>query len=65
MCLGIAGHYCFKKSNMKFKKAKTYTIKCMRKGISLKNERNDLTHDLNHDLTFYCIPYQLYMSYVV
>ena len=39
---------------MKFKQAKKHTIQCMGHGISLN-------HDLNHDLTFYCIHNQLWM----
>ena len=42
---------------MKFKQANTYTIQCMGKGITLKVK--EITHDLNHDLTFYCTHNQL------
>ena len=42
---------------MKFEKANTYIIQCMGQGISLKNEK--ITHDLNHDLIFYCTHNQL------
>ena len=39
--------------------ANTHTIQCMGQGISLQSEEK--AHDLNRDLTFYCIHNQLCM----